>query len=152
MTTHIAPHPHELSDLNDYLAQVEHARQRQLDSLPSADRDVVAAAHRASVERILHGSAFAPAPTANACSVTAPSPPSGWRCGPGRPPARVAPGDDDLRLRPPHVHCAVAGQRRRIGDRSASVGSRPDRCPSSAAWASNSSPVAIASVSARCAE
>ena len=54
MTTHIAPHPHEHRDLNDYLAQVEHARQRQLDSLPSADRDVVAAAHRASVERILH--------------------------------------------------------------------------------------------------
>ena len=35
MTTHIAPHPHELNDLNDYLAQVERARQRQLDSLPT---------------------------------------------------------------------------------------------------------------------
>ncbi len=54
MTTHIAPHPHQLNDLNDYLAHVERARQRQLDSLPTADRDVVAAAHRASVERILH--------------------------------------------------------------------------------------------------
>src|SRR4051812_20424949 len=37
----------------DDLASAEAARQKQLDALPSTDRDAVTAAYRASVERIL---------------------------------------------------------------------------------------------------
>ena len=43
-----------LADLHHYLAVVEAARQRQFDALPDNSLDVVAAAHRTTVEKILN--------------------------------------------------------------------------------------------------
>ncbi len=51
--THIVSRPDHVTDVAEHLARLEHARQRQLDALPSTNLDVVAAAHRASVGRIL---------------------------------------------------------------------------------------------------
>lgn len=52
---HLADHLERfgIADLADHLERFEIARQRQLDALPTTNLDVVAAAHRASVERIL---------------------------------------------------------------------------------------------------
>lgn len=41
------------SDVGEHLAQLEAARQAQLDALPPVPRDVVAAAHRGTVIRLL---------------------------------------------------------------------------------------------------
>ena len=41
-------------EVDAYLSQIETARQRQLDAMPSGNLDTVAAAYRATVERILH--------------------------------------------------------------------------------------------------
>lgn len=41
------------ADIDSHLSKIEAARQRQLAALPAADLDVVAAAHRATVEQIL---------------------------------------------------------------------------------------------------
>ena len=41
-------------EVDAYLSQIETARQRQLDAMPSSNLDTVAAAYRATVERILH--------------------------------------------------------------------------------------------------
>jgi RNA polymerase-binding transcription factor DksA len=40
--------------VDTYLSQVEAVRQHQLDALPAANLDVVSAAYRGRVERILH--------------------------------------------------------------------------------------------------
>jgi DnaK suppressor protein len=54
MTTHnVSARPEGLADLAVDLEKFEADRQRQLDALPTTNLDVVAAAHRASVERIL---------------------------------------------------------------------------------------------------
>lgn len=51
----LADHLHRfgIADLAEHLKRFEAARQHQLDLLPKANLDVVAAAHRASVERLL---------------------------------------------------------------------------------------------------
>lgn len=54
MTTHHVSLRRETdTNLADHLEKFEVARQQQLDALPTTNLDVVAAAHRASVERIL---------------------------------------------------------------------------------------------------
>lgn len=54
MTTYsVSPRCQTDTNLDDHLAEFETARQQQLDDLPTTNLDVVAAAHRASVERIL---------------------------------------------------------------------------------------------------
>jgi DnaK suppressor protein len=54
MTAHsVSPRRQTSTDLADHLEKFEIARQQQLASLPTTNLDVVAAAHRASVERIL---------------------------------------------------------------------------------------------------
>ena len=54
MTTHIIfPRPDTDTDLAEHLERFEIARQKQLDAIPTTNLDVVTAAHRASVERIL---------------------------------------------------------------------------------------------------
>lgn len=54
MTIHsVFPRRETDTNLPDHLEKFEVARQHQLDALPTTNLDVVAAAHRASVERIL---------------------------------------------------------------------------------------------------
>lgn len=54
MTLHsVFPRREIDSDLAAHLEQFEIARQQQLEAIPAGNLDVVAAAHRASVERIL---------------------------------------------------------------------------------------------------
>jgi RNA polymerase-binding transcription factor DksA len=57
MTTHsVSPRPDtdtHLADLAEHLERFETARQKQLDAIPTTNLDVVTAAYRASVERIL---------------------------------------------------------------------------------------------------
>lgn len=51
--TDAAAQPHPPHDLSASLAEIEAARTRQLESLPSSKVDPVSAAYRASLERIL---------------------------------------------------------------------------------------------------
>jgi DnaK suppressor protein len=54
MTTHrVSARRETAANLANALEKLEAARQQQLDALPTTNLDVVAAAHRASVERIL---------------------------------------------------------------------------------------------------
>lgn len=53
MTTHFVSHQPALAGVRELLSELAEARQRQLDELPTATEDLVAAAHRASVHRIL---------------------------------------------------------------------------------------------------
>lgn len=54
MTTHsVSPLREADTNLADHLERFELARQQQLDALPTTSLDVVAAAHRGSVVRIL---------------------------------------------------------------------------------------------------
>jgi DnaK suppressor protein len=54
MHTHsVSPRRESDASLAEHLEKFEIARQQQLDAIPTTNLDVVAAAHRASVERIL---------------------------------------------------------------------------------------------------
>lgn len=54
MTTHsVSPRRDTDMNLADHLEKFEIARQEQLDAIPTTGLDVVAAAHRVSVQRIL---------------------------------------------------------------------------------------------------
>jgi RNA polymerase-binding transcription factor DksA len=54
MTTHtVSPRRETDTNLADHLENLEIARQKQLDAIPTTNLDVVTAAHRANVERIL---------------------------------------------------------------------------------------------------